>query len=156
MQRRAANQTPATGGAQRIDSCLCAADPDRTGWNLLSRHVTTRRGELFGETSQKWKSGNKSNAGDAIVSGAVKTDDVFWRNIRTSRHIIDIERELRVIADGISTKRTWGRAVLRRLRRLASAATAARMRVANESNTFSGVSVALATAVESKKTATLV
>src|SRR5262249_18514111 len=99
MQRRAANQTPATGGAQRIDSRLCAADPDRTGWNLLSRHVTTRRGELFGETSQKWKSGNKSNAGDAIVSGVVKTDDVIWRNIRASRHIIDIERELRVIAD---------------------------------------------------------
>src|SRR5262249_21613361 len=57
---------------------------------------------------QKRKPGNESYAGNAILSSAMKTDDLAWRNIRVSRNIIDVERELRIITyrdfDGL---RSW-------------------------------------------------
>src|SRR5262245_2926712 len=100
-QRCPADQIPAAGGAQRIDSRLCAANADRTGGNLFSRHVTARSGQFLRKTSQKRKPWNKSYAGDAILSSAMKIDDFAWGDIRASRNIIDIECEFRIIiADG--------------------------------------------------------
>jgi len=78
---------------------LGATNPDRTGWNLFSRYVSSRCRQLLRKTSQKWKSGNKSDAGYAILSGAVKTDDFAWRDSCALRNIIDIEREFPIIAD---------------------------------------------------------
>src|SRR5205814_4773344 len=42
---------------------------------------------------------NKSYAGHAILSRAVKTDDFACRDIRASRYIIDVEGEFRIVAD---------------------------------------------------------
>src|SRR5206468_12359204 len=49
--------------------------------------------------SQKWKSGNKSYAGDTILSRAVKTDDFARRRLRASGNVINVDCELSVITD---------------------------------------------------------
>src|SRR5207244_604931 len=98
-QRCAPDEIPAARRTQRINSRLCTADPDRTGWNLFSRYVPSWCSQLLRKASQEWKSGNKSYAGNTVLSAAMKPDDFTWRDSRASRDIIDVEREFRIIAD---------------------------------------------------------
>src|SRR5262249_14742642 len=98
-QRRASDQIPPAGRTQRINSRLCAADSDRTGRNFFPWYIPPWSSQLLRKTCQKWESGNKSYAGDAILSHAVKTDNFLRRDIRASRNIIDIQCEFRIIAD---------------------------------------------------------
>src|SRR5882724_11643781 len=74
-QGRATDEVPAPGRTQGINSSLRATNSDGTGRNFFPRSLPARRGQLLRKTSQKWKSGNKSYAGDTILSRAVKTDD---------------------------------------------------------------------------------
>src|SRR6266513_1361970 len=66
-QRRATDEVPAPGRTQRINSRLRPTNPDGTGRNFLPRNFPAWRGQLLRKPGQKWKSGDKSYAGDAIL-----------------------------------------------------------------------------------------
>src|SRR2546429_7094096 len=95
----AADKVPSAGRTQRINSRLSPTNPDRTGRNFFPRNFSARSSQLLRKTSQKWKSGNKSYAGDTILSRAVKTDDFARRRLRASGNVINVGCELPVIAD---------------------------------------------------------
>src|SRR5437016_2167827 len=95
----ATDKVPSAGRTQRINSRLSPTNPDRTGQNFFPRNFPARSSQLLGKTSQKWKSGNKSYAGDTILSRAVKTDDFARRRLRASGNVINVECELSVITD---------------------------------------------------------
>src|SRR5439155_24492763 len=67
LERRAPDQIPSAGRAQRINPCLPAPDSDRTGREFFSESVPTRRGESLWQPCPEWKTGNAPDGGHSGV-----------------------------------------------------------------------------------------
>src|SRR6266567_9101759 len=99
FQRRTSNQIPAPGRAQRINSRLRATDSDCAGGDFLAGVGSARRGYFLWQPCHKGKSGNEPDAGHSIISRAVELYNLLCRNLCMTRHLVEVGRELWIVAD---------------------------------------------------------
>src|SRR6266478_8168907 len=120
-QRRTSNQIPAAGRSQRINSRLRTTDSDHTRRNFLAGVGSARRGYFLWQPCHKGKSGNEPDAGHSIISRAVELYNLLCRNLCVTRHLVEVRRELWIVADWNFNSSRRGTAAPSALRNCSSA-----------------------------------
>ena len=100
---------PASGGGERINTGLRAADSDRPGGDEDARFFAPRGREVRGQTAEKRKARGETDAAHVVAGSRVAHHDLVRRKTAMLGHAIEIEREFRLVTDRYLDEARFGR-----------------------------------------------